>query len=72
MPVMRLLEEVGQAHDRTPAQVALNWLMRQDGVVPIPGAKNRLQAAENAGALGWEMSGEEADALNQATLAWRR
>lgn len=40
-------------------QVVLNWLVAQENVVPIPGAKNREQAAEFAGALGWRLSGEE-------------
>ena len=71
-PVVSLLKEIGQAHGRTPGQVALSWLLRQEGVVPIPGAKNRLQAAENAGALGWEMAAGEAEALDRATLPWRR
>ena len=73
MPVVQLLEEIARTHGRTPAQVALNWLMRQDPVVvPIPGVKNRQQAAEAAGAVGWRMAEEEAEALDTATLAWRR
>lgn len=72
MPVVSLLEEIAAAHARTPAQVALNWLLRQEAVVPIPGAKDRRQASENAGAVGWSISDEEAEALDQATLPWRR
>lgn len=41
------------------AQVVLNWLIAQDNVVPIPGAKNAEQAAEFAGALGWKLDNEE-------------
>jgi diketogulonate reductase-like aldo/keto reductase len=37
----------------------------------IPGAKNEHQARQNAGALGWEMSADEAEKLNLATLGWR-
>jgi aryl-alcohol dehydrogenase-like predicted oxidoreductase len=71
-PVVRLLIEVGRAHGgKSPAQVALNWLARQPGVLPIPGAKSAQQAAANAGALGWDMTDAEADRLNQATLEWR-
>ena len=72
MPVVKLLREIGEAHGgKTPAQVALNWLVRQEGVIPIPGAKNARQAAENAGAIGWQITDDEAEALNQATLRWR-
>jgi aryl-alcohol dehydrogenase-like predicted oxidoreductase len=65
--VVRLLEAIGQKHGRTPAQVALRWLLQQPGVVAIPGAKDATQAGENAGALGWELAPEEMAALDQAT-----
>jgi aryl-alcohol dehydrogenase-like predicted oxidoreductase len=70
-PVVNLLHEIGAAHDREPAQVALNWLIAQRKTFPIPGAKNERQARQNAGALGWEMTGEEAERLELATLGWR-
>jgi aryl-alcohol dehydrogenase-like predicted oxidoreductase len=41
-------------------------------VLPIPGAKNGKQAADNAGALSFSLSPEEVEILNQATLAWRK
>ena len=49
--------------DATFFQVALNWLIAQENVVPIPGARNGEQAAEFAGALGWSLSKDEADEL---------
>jgi aryl-alcohol dehydrogenase-like predicted oxidoreductase len=70
-PVVNILREIGEAHNKQPAQVALNWLITQKNAFPIPGAKNELQARQNAGALGWEMAGEEAEKLELATLGWR-
>jgi aryl-alcohol dehydrogenase-like predicted oxidoreductase len=70
-PVLNLLREIGEAHNKQPAQVALNWLITQRSTFPIPGAKNELQARQNAGALGWGMIGEEAEKLQLATLGWR-
>src|SRR5918995_2817841 len=70
-PVLNILREIGEAHNKQPAQVALNWLITQRNTFPIPGAKNEHQARQNAGALGWEMTGEEAEKLNLATLGWR-
>ena len=72
MVVTRELAQIGAAHDKTPAQVALNWLARQPGVLPIPGAKNAQQAQANAGAIGWDMTDDEADSLSQVTLEWRK
>jgi aryl-alcohol dehydrogenase-like predicted oxidoreductase len=70
-PVVNILREIGEAHNKQPAQVALNWLITQGNVFPIPGAKNEIQARQNAGALGWEMASEEAEKLHLATLGWR-
>lgn len=65
--VLRQLKEIADTHGRTPAQVALNWLLRQPGLMAIPGAKTAHQAEENAGALGWSLSDAEAAALEQAS-----
>ena len=63
-PITALLKEIGSAHDgKTPAQVALNWLICK-GAVPIPGAKNARQAEQNAGALGWRLTEEEVKRLD--------
>jgi aryl-alcohol dehydrogenase-like predicted oxidoreductase len=70
-PVVNILREIGEAHNKQPAQVALNWLITQRNVFPIPGAKNEIQAGQNAGALGWEMASKEAEKLHLATLGWR-
>ena len=61
------LSAIGEAHGRVPAQVALNWVIAK-GAVPIPGAKNRHQAEENAGALGWRLDGDEIARLDRAAL----
>ena len=70
-PVVALLREIGGRYDKSPAQVALRWLIENETVLPIPGAKNGKQAADNAGALTFRLTPEEIEALNQATLAWR-
>jgi len=41
----------------------LNWLLAQENVLPIPGAKNSQQAEEFAGALGWRLTSEEINEL---------
>lgn len=69
-PVLTALQAIAAAHDKTPAQVALNWLICQGDVVPIPGAKNAQQASQNAGALGWRLSAEEQAQLSQVTQPW--
>ena len=39
--------------------------MAQGNTVPIPGAKNRVQAEEFAGSLGWQLAEEEVEELRQ-------
>ncbi len=71
-PVIALLREIGSRYGKTPSQVALRWLIEKPLVLPIPGAKNGQQAASNAAALTFRLTPEEIEALNQATLDWRK
>lgn len=68
-PVINRLRQLGEKYDRTPAQVALNWLIER-GVIPIPGAKTAQQAQQNAGALSWSLSEEDVSQLEQITRPW--
>ena len=70
-PVVTLRRSVADHYGKTPGQVALRWLLEQDYVVPIPGAKNADQATHNAGALSFTLSPDEIGYLNEATEAWR-
>ncbi len=66
--VVAELRRVGEANGgKTPSQVALNWIIAK-GAVPIPGAKNREQAEQNAGALGWLMGDDDVAALDAVAL----
>jgi len=71
VPVVALLREIGGRYSKSPAQVALRWLIENENVLPIPGAKNSKQAADNAGALSFTLTAAEVEALSQATMAWR-
>ncbi len=54
------LRAVAETRDRTPAQVALNWLLQRPGVTaPIIGARTLEQLEQNLGAVGWSLSDEE-------------
>jgi aryl-alcohol dehydrogenase-like predicted oxidoreductase len=70
-PVVALLREIGARYGKDPAQVAIRWLIEDEQVLPIPGAKNGQQAADNAGALSFSLTAAEMEALDHATAAWR-
>jgi len=61
------LLEVAIELDKTPAQVALNWLSTRAGVVPILGPRNVDQLSEALGAVGWRLSGDQAARLEEAS-----
>lgn len=69
-PVLDLLRQYAETYNRTPAQVALNWLIAQGDVIPIPGAKTAEQARQNAGALGWSLRDADVAALEAASRPW--
>ena len=63
-PLLSMLDELGKIHERTPAQVALNWLARQENVLPIPGARYEEQARENCEAVSFYLADDEVDSLS--------
>jgi len=62
----RALKSVAARHDARPAQVALAWLLRQDGVVAIPKAANVAHVRENRGALALRLTRQDLAALDRA------
>ena len=65
--LVTLMEEIGSGYEKSPAQVALRWLIQKGNVLPIPGAKNSVQAIQNAGALTFTLSNPEMEALEKAS-----
>jgi aryl-alcohol dehydrogenase-like predicted oxidoreductase len=60
--------QIAEARGKSYAQVALAWLLAQPAVVsPIVGARTPEQLADNLGAAGWELTGEELRQLNNAS-----
>jgi len=53
------LAEVGRKYNKTAVQVALNWYVKIDNVVPIVKASKVEHVEENAGGMGWRMSDED-------------
>jgi aryl-alcohol dehydrogenase-like predicted oxidoreductase len=70
-PVVNLLREIGTRYEKSPAQVAIRWLVENPLVLPIPGAKDAQQAAANAEALDFTLTQAEIEALKEATIPWR-
>ena len=61
----KVLSSVGQKYGKTAPQVALNWLLSQENVFPIPRASISAHVVENAGGAGWRMSDEDRAELDR-------
>ena len=60
------LKGVAGRHGVTPAQVALAWLLQQDGVVVIPKATDLLHVRENRGAADLRLDARDSAELEEA------
>ncbi|MCP3783021.1 aldo/keto reductase [Micromonospora sp. A3M-1-15] len=65
------LREVADAHDATPSQIALAYLLRHPNVVAIPGASAVEQVERNAAAAEIDLADDEYAALVTAAHAFR-
>jgi len=66
--IIDALLEISQSLGKTPAQVALNWLLRKPGVTaPITGARTLAQLEDNLGSVGWSLSADELARLDAAS-----
>ncbi len=69
-PLIETLREVASAHDVTPSQVALAWVVGHDRVLAIPGASSVAQLESNAAAADLTLAGDERAALDGASAAY--
>ena len=58
-PLIDAVRAVATAHDATPAQVALAWVISHDNVVAIPGASSVAQLEANVAAADLELTADE-------------
>jgi len=66
------LRAVAAAHDVTPAQIALAWVLHQDGVIAIPKAVDPVHLRANRAAADIRLSAEDLAALDRAFPPPRR
>lgn len=66
--IVDALTEIAARRGKTPAQVALNWVLCQPGVTaPIFGARTLEQLEENLGSVGWRLEPEEVEHLSRVS-----
>jgi pyridoxine 4-dehydrogenase len=64
------LQRVAAAHDATPAQIALAWILASSAAtVPIPGTACAVHLEENAGAANVTLTSDDIALLERTTFA---
>ena len=69
-PLIDTLREIAAAHDATPAQIALAWVISHANVVAIPGASSVAQLEANVAAADIELSADDVTRLTQVSDAF--
>jgi 2,5-diketo-D-gluconate reductase B len=54
-----VMVEIARAKGKSTAQIALRWLLQQDGIAAIPRSANAVRVAENIDVLGFALADEE-------------
>lgn len=62
----KLLIEIGRRHNRTPKQVALNYLTRHQSTFTIPKTTRSERVRENSGGVGWQLTEDEVNEIDRA------
>jgi diketogulonate reductase-like aldo/keto reductase len=60
------LKDIASRHDATPVQIALAWLLRQDGTIVIPKSANIERIRENRDSASIQLSDADVTALDRA------
>ena len=63
--VPKIMEEMCVKYQKTPAQIAINWLISQKGVVTLAKTSDPAHLRENLGALGWYLTEGDVELLRK-------
>ncbi len=61
------LRKIADVHDITPAEVAINWLLKDNDIIPLVGTKELKHLESNIHATQWSLTKDEIGQLNSAS-----
>lgn len=64
-PLPSILREMCEKYNKSPAQIAINWLISQPYVVTLSKMRNAEHLRENLGAIRWNMHTEDIEMLRR-------
>ncbi|NVM23639.1 MAG: aldo/keto reductase [Desulfobacterales bacterium] len=72
LEVVKVLREIAKIHGKTPAQVALNWIISKPQTFAIPGASKLSQVEENVGATNWRLTKKDLEQIERVIKVLNR
>jgi aryl-alcohol dehydrogenase-like predicted oxidoreductase len=69
-PLRNTVRRIASAHEATPAQVALAWLLAKPNVIAIPGARSLEQLRHNVAAADLDLDDKELEELTAESDAF--
>ena len=71
-PLLQAIRSVASEQGKTVTQVALNWLLKDDNVIPIVGVKREQHVEDNVGAVGWKLTREEISRIDDVFSRFKK
>jgi diketogulonate reductase-like aldo/keto reductase len=65
LPESNILSELAKKYDKTPTQIAINWLISQPNVVTISKTSNIEHLKENIGSIDWELEAADVERIRE-------
>lgn len=63
--VPAVVQEMCEKYQKTPAQIAINWLISQPNVITLSKMRHKEHLHENLGALGWGLTTEDIEKIRR-------
>jgi diketogulonate reductase-like aldo/keto reductase len=60
-----LLVEIAKKYNKTPAQIAINWVINKPNIVTLVKSSQKQHLQENLEAIGWRLEKEDEDKLDK-------
>ena len=60
-----ILDEMCDKYQKTPSQIAINWLTSQENIITLAKSTNLEHLQENLGAIGWHMEKDDIERLDK-------
>lgn len=65
---LEIIRKLAEKYGRSPAQIALNWLISKPLIVTIPKAEKKKHIKENIDTMGWRLREEDAKLLDELNV----